>query len=64
MYICIFDTFHVLRLLRHDPKLNETEVLISSLRFANGVQLSEDEEFVLVSESARSRVMKLVCFYF
>ncbi|CAL8111724.1 unnamed protein product [Orchesella dallaii] len=46
------------RLIRTDPKTKKSEVLLNGLHFANGVQLSKDEEFVVVSESVRSRVMK------
>jgi len=46
------------RLLRYDPSTNESTVLLSGLHFANGVQLSKNEEFVLVAETARCRVLK------
>lgn len=46
------------RLIKYDAKTKTLEVLLSGLHFANGVQLSRDEDFVLVSESARARVMR------
>jgi len=48
------------RLLRYDPLHNSTEVLLDNLHFANGVQLSRYSDFVLVVETSRARVMKLV----
>jgi len=48
------------RLLRYDPLHNSTEVLLEKLHFANGVQLSRYDDFVLVAETTRARVMKLV----
>ncbi|WP_152396615.1 SMP-30/gluconolactonase/LRE family protein [Paenibacillus guangzhouensis] len=39
------------RLLKYDPKTNQTTVLLDNLYFANGVALSADEDFVLVAES-------------
>jgi len=53
------------RLLRYDPLHNSTEVLLDNLRFANGVQLSQYDDFVLVTETAMARVIKFVRrFYF
>lgn len=48
------------RLLRHDPLHNSTEVLLDNLYFANGVQLSRYNDFVLVAEGSRARIVKLV----
>lgn len=39
------------RLLRYDPHTAATEVLLSGLYMANGVALSQREDFVLVCES-------------
>ncbi|PKN36936.1 MAG: gluconolactonase [Deltaproteobacteria bacterium HGW-Deltaproteobacteria-2] len=39
------------RLMRYDPFTGKVTVLISSLRFANGVALSRNEDFVLVNET-------------
>lgn len=46
------------RLIQYDPKTKKTEVLISGLRFANGVQLSRKEDFVAVCETGMARVWK------
>lgn len=44
------------RLLQYNPKTKKNKVLISNLHFANGVELSADEAFVVVAETMRSRV--------
>ncbi|PNH11070.1 Adipocyte plasma membrane-associated protein [Tetrabaena socialis] len=46
------------RLLRYDPATARTEVLAGELWYGNGVALSADEDFVLVVESIRTRVMR------
>ncbi|HXY36071.1 MAG TPA: SMP-30/gluconolactonase/LRE family protein [Planctomycetaceae bacterium] len=46
------------RLLRYDPATKSTKVLLSGLYFANGVALSEHEDFVLVNETYRFRVTR------
>jgi len=46
------------RLLSHDLKTGENEVLLDGLFFPNGVALSADEEFVVVCETSASRVMR------
>jgi sugar lactone lactonase YvrE len=46
------------RLLRYDPTTKQTEVLLDGLYFANGVALSEHEDFVLVNETSVSRVTR------
>ncbi|XP_063231195.1 adipocyte plasma membrane-associated protein Hemomucin-like isoform X2 [Bacillus rossius redtenbacheri] len=44
------------RLFQYNPKTNSSKVLIDKLQFANGVILSQEEDFVLVAETGRSRV--------
>lgn len=44
------------RLMKYDPKTKKSTVLIKDLWMANGVALSPDEDFLLVSESGRSRI--------
>ncbi|XP_049632203.1 adipocyte plasma membrane-associated protein [Suncus etruscus] len=44
------------RLLEYDTKTKEVKVLLDHLRFPNGVQLSPDEDFVLVSETTMARI--------
>jgi sugar lactone lactonase YvrE len=46
------------RLLRYDPATKKTTVLLSDLYFANGVALSQHEDFVLVNETYRYRVTR------
>ncbi|KAJ8926073.1 hypothetical protein NQ315_009929 [Exocentrus adspersus] len=44
------------RLIHYDAKTKTNKVLIDKLHFANGVILSEDEEFVLVAETLLNRI--------
>jgi sugar lactone lactonase YvrE len=46
------------RLVRYDPATKETTILLPDLCFANGVALSENEDFVLVNETYRFRIMR------
>ena len=46
------------RLIKYDPASNRTEVLIKGLFFANGVQLSRKEDYVLVAETGMARILK------
>lgn len=46
------------RLLCHDLATGETEVLLDGLYFANGVALSQQEDFVLVNETYRYRITR------
>jgi len=46
--------------MRYDPLRNSTEVLLENLYFANGVQLSRYDDFVLVVETSRARIIKCV----
>ena len=47
------------RLLSYNPKNQRTQVHIKGLFFANGVAISEDNRFVLINETGRSRVHRL-----
>ncbi len=47
------------RLLRFDYYTDDLEVLLTGLYFANGVALSPDEDFVLVSEMSEYRITRL-----
>jgi len=47
------------RLLRFDYYTYDLEVLLTGLYFANGVALSPDEDFVLVSETSEYRITRL-----
>lgn len=46
------------RLLKYDPSLNKTSVLMDNLGFANGVALSPDQDFVIVCETWKFRCLK------
>ncbi|MBU6950229.1 SMP-30/gluconolactonase/LRE family protein [Hahella sp. HN01] len=46
------------RLLRYDPATGATTVLLDDLYFANGVALSQNEDFVAVCETGRYRVRR------
>lgn len=46
------------RLLRYDPATGKTETLLNDLYFANGVALSQHEDFVLVNETYRYRITR------
>lgn len=46
------------RLIHYNAKTGENTVLIDNIHFANGVALSHDEEFVIVAETARSRILR------
>ncbi len=47
------------RVLAYDPKSTQTRVVAEGLFFPNGVAVSKDENFLLVCETARYRVMKI-----
>nr|VFK41664.1 MAG: Sugar lactone lactonase YvrE [Candidatus Kentron sp. TC] len=46
------------RFMSHDPKTGETRVLLKDLYFANGVALSKNEDFVLINETYRYRIIR------
>ncbi|MBX7168692.1 MAG: SMP-30/gluconolactonase/LRE family protein [Pirellulales bacterium] len=46
------------RLLKYDPATKLTTVLLDSLYFANGVALSQQEDFVLVNETYRYAIRR------
>ncbi|MFZ5724715.1 MAG: SMP-30/gluconolactonase/LRE family protein [Pseudomonadota bacterium] len=46
------------RLLAYDPATKTTRVLLDGLHFANGVALSSAEDFVLVNETWRYRIVR------
>lgn len=47
------------RLLSYDPKTGITQVHLDGLRFANGVSVGPNDEFVLVCETLAARVKRL-----
>jgi sugar lactone lactonase YvrE len=46
------------RLIAHDPRTGTSRVLAKDLHFANGVALSQAEDFVLVNETYRYRIAR------
>jgi len=46
------------RLLSYDPATGKVKVLLKNLYFANGVALSQQEDFVLVNETYRYRIVR------
>jgi sugar lactone lactonase YvrE len=46
------------RLLAYDPKTRETKVLLGEIQFANGIAVSADQEFLLVVETGKYRVLR------
>ena len=46
------------RLLSYSPATGETKVLLKDLYFANGIALSQNEDFVLVNETYRYQVTR------
>lgn len=47
------------RLLEFDTETKEAKVLLDQLRFPNGVQLSPEEDFVLVAETTMARIRRV-----
>ncbi|WP_183041112.1 SMP-30/gluconolactonase/LRE family protein [Salipaludibacillus neizhouensis] len=47
------------RVLEYNPKTQQTRVLMNDLSFANGIALSEDEQYLLINETGKYRVWKL-----
>lgn len=46
------------QLLKYDPSMNETTIVLTHLHFANGVALSSDEHFLIVCETWKYRCLK------
>lgn len=46
------------RFLAYDPSTGHTKVLLEGLYFANGVALSQQEDFVLINETYRYRIIR------
>ncbi|AQL07828.1 strictosidine synthase [Zea mays] len=46
------------RLLRYDPETSGVHVVLKGLVFPNGVQISEDHQFLLFSETTNCRIMR------
>ncbi|XP_071962815.1 adipocyte plasma membrane-associated protein-like [Antedon mediterranea] len=48
------------RIIKHDLKTNKTVTLLEDIGWANGVQLSPEEDYLLYSEGQFARIMKLM----
>lgn len=46
------------RFLSYDPAIGKVKVLLKNLYFANGVALSQQEDFVLINETYRYRIIR------
>lgn len=46
------------RLIKYDPKTKQNTVLVKNIHFANGISLSEDESFIIISETSKYRLLK------
>ncbi|ODM97114.1 Adipocyte plasma membrane-associated protein [Orchesella cincta] len=46
------------RLIEYDPKTKKSKALLTGIRFANGVQLSKNQDFLVLNEMGLSRVLK------
>ncbi|OMO91784.1 Six-bladed beta-propeller, TolB-like protein [Corchorus olitorius] len=46
------------QLLKYDPSMEETSIVLDGLYFANGVALSKDEDYLVVCETFRFRCLK------
>ena len=46
------------RLIKYDERTNSSQVVMDGLNFANGVILSEKEDFILVNDCGRGRIWK------
>ncbi|KAF8104640.1 hypothetical protein N665_0170s0016 [Sinapis alba] len=46
------------RLMKYDPNTNQVTTLLSNLAFANGVVLSQNRDYLLVAETATSRILR------
>lgn len=54
--VCFKYTVFNFRLIHYNAKTKKNTVLIDGLHFANGVALSQDESFLIVAETGRSRI--------
>jgi len=46
------------RLIKYEPKNEQVNVLLNNLTFANGVALSENGNFILISETTKCRILR------
>lgn len=55
---CIMEAEDSGRLLSYDPKTNTTQELVSGIPFANGVQLSRDQSYLLLVSTTLAKIYK------
>ena len=48
------------RVIQFDLSTGESSLLVSDMFHPNGIQLSEDEDYLLISESIDAKVMKYI----
>ena len=46
------------RLLTYSPETKQMTEIVSGIKFANGVQLSIKEDFLLIAETTAARIMR------
>lgn len=46
------------RVLKYDPVTKQTTQIMDGIQFANGVAVSHDEQFILVNETGKYRILK------
>jgi sugar lactone lactonase YvrE len=46
------------RVLRYDPRTDETSLVVDGLNFANGVAVSEDQRFLMIAETGSYRLVR------
>ncbi|MFC5470137.1 SMP-30/gluconolactonase/LRE family protein [Cohnella suwonensis] len=46
------------RLLSYDPRSKKTRMILNKLYFANGIVLSKNEDYLLISETSRYRIIR------
>ena len=54
----LFQHIQILFFYRYDPKTKMSETLLDDLYFANGIALSDNEDYLLVNDLVRTRVLK------
>ena len=54
------ETCLLFRLFSYDPVTKKTELLVTDMYATNGIQLSPNEDFLLVTESIRCNVRRYV----
>ena len=50
--------FLFLRLLAYSDAMNQTIEVQKGLMFPNGIQLADDDSYILIAETTRARILK------